>query len=142
MFLPTSLATAASESTTVQVVGRTQHNAAASLTPQSPPPSLPPYLSLNRWNFLLALQTVFLLPAKVLLKQVDAKGIVFYINYTSQKIRAKMILGVGVHLLGVYNARERSLLEWDSIIRNAGLQITSVCPLRAKLSVIECDVKR
>ncbi|SJL10575.1 uncharacterized protein ARMOST_13963 [Armillaria ostoyae] len=53
---------------------------------------------------------------------------------------AKMNLGLGVHLLGVYNARERSLLEWDNIIRNAGLQITSVCPLRAKLSVIECDV--
>ncbi|KAK0194556.1 S-adenosyl-L-methionine-dependent methyltransferase [Armillaria mellea] len=53
---------------------------------------------------------------------------------------AKMNLGLGVHLLGVYNARERSLREWDSIIQNAGLQITSVCPLRAKLSVIECDV--
>lgn len=53
---------------------------------------------------------------------------------------AKMNLGLGVHLLGVYNARERSLLEWDSIIRNAGLQITSVYPLRAKLSVIECEV--
>ncbi|KAK0498922.1 S-adenosyl-L-methionine-dependent methyltransferase [Armillaria luteobubalina] len=53
---------------------------------------------------------------------------------------AKMNLGLGVHLLGVYNARERSLLEWDSIIRNAGLQINSVYPLRAKLSVIECDV--
>ncbi|KAK0484582.1 S-adenosyl-L-methionine-dependent methyltransferase [Armillaria novae-zelandiae] len=53
---------------------------------------------------------------------------------------AKMNLGLGVHLLGVYNARERSLVEWDSIIRNAGLQITSVCPLRARLSVIECDI--
>ncbi|KAK0469010.1 S-adenosyl-L-methionine-dependent methyltransferase [Desarmillaria tabescens] len=53
---------------------------------------------------------------------------------------AKMNLGLGVHLLGVYNARERSLLEWDNIIRNAGMQIAAVYPLRTKLSVIECDV--
>ncbi|KAJ6561218.1 S-adenosyl-L-methionine-dependent methyltransferase [Mycena vulgaris] len=55
---------------------------------------------------------------------------------------AKMHLALGVHMMGVFNASERYLEEWKEIITAAGLRITSVRPLRASVSVIECRMAR
>ncbi|PBK63151.1 pyridoxamine 5'-phosphate oxidase [Armillaria solidipes] len=100
MFLPTSLTTDPSELTTVQVVGRTQYNAAASLSPQSV--NSDPLEQFKAWfteassesspvpepeSMALSTCTPNGVPSsrQVLLKQVDAKGFVFYTNYTSRK---------------------------------------------------------
>ncbi|KAK0469009.1 pyridoxamine 5'-phosphate oxidase [Desarmillaria tabescens] len=100
MFLPTSLATVASESTTVKVVGRNQYNATASLSPQSVDSD--PLEQFKAWfsevssesspvlepeSMALSTCTPDGIPSsrQVLLKQVDAKGFVFYTNYTSRK---------------------------------------------------------
>ncbi|KAL1743346.1 S-adenosyl-L-methionine-dependent methyltransferase [Schizophyllum fasciatum] len=48
-----------------------------------------------------------------------------------------MPVALGTHLMGAFNARERTLTEWRSIVDAAGLHILRVKPLRAKTSVIE-----
>ncbi|EGN94593.1 hypothetical protein SERLA73DRAFT_77956 [Serpula lacrymans var. lacrymans S7.3] len=53
---------------------------------------------------------------------------------------AKMHLALGVHMMGVFNALERSLTEWQEIIEAAGLKISGVYSLRASVSVIECEL--
>ncbi|KAK0205469.1 pyridoxamine 5'-phosphate oxidase [Desarmillaria ectypa] len=100
MFLPTSLATDASESTTVKVIGRNQYNGTASLSPQSVDSD--PLEQFKAWfseassesspvsepeSMALSTCTLDGIPSsrQVLLKQVDDKGFVFYTNYTSRK---------------------------------------------------------
>ncbi|KAJ6466294.1 S-adenosyl-L-methionine-dependent methyltransferase, partial [Mycena sanguinolenta] len=46
-------------------------------------------------------------------------------------------LGLGVHMLALYNACERTLVEWEEIITTAGLCINAVKALRTSVSVIE-----
>ncbi|KAJ6466025.1 S-adenosyl-L-methionine-dependent methyltransferase [Mycena vitilis] len=53
---------------------------------------------------------------------------------------SKMHLALGVHMMGVFNASERYLEEWEEIISEAGLHILGVRPLRASISVIECSI--
>lgn len=71
---------------------------------------------------------------------------------------AKMPLALGVHLMGAFNAYERTLVslilfviaarqvtfapqhEWERIIHSSGLKIERVKSLRAFISVIECTV--
>ncbi|KAJ7982927.1 S-adenosyl-L-methionine-dependent methyltransferase [Mycena polygramma] len=53
---------------------------------------------------------------------------------------AKMHMALGVHMMGVFNASERYLEEWEEIISGAGLRITCVRALRASVSVIECSL--
>ncbi len=111
--------------TTVQVDSPTQYNAAVSLPPPQSVNS-DPLEQFKAWfteassesspvpepSMVLFTCTPDGVPSscQVLLKQADAKGFAFYTNYTSRTSRAKMILGVGVHLLGAYNAREHSLV--------------------------------
>ncbi|KAJ7920785.1 S-adenosyl-L-methionine-dependent methyltransferase [Mycena leptocephala] len=55
---------------------------------------------------------------------------------------SKAPLGVGVHMLGLFNACERTLSEWEKIVATAGLCIENVKALRTNASVMECRVKR
>ncbi|KDQ13840.1 hypothetical protein BOTBODRAFT_55853 [Botryobasidium botryosum FD-172 SS1] len=55
---------------------------------------------------------------------------------------AKMSLALGVHMMGVFNALERSMTEWFDLITRAGLQISRVQGLRGMVSIIECEVAR
>ncbi|TRM59078.1 S-adenosyl-L-methionine-dependent methyltransferase [Schizophyllum amplum] len=48
-----------------------------------------------------------------------------------------MPVALGTHLMGAFNARERTLTEWRAIVDEAGLRILRVKALRAKTSVIE-----
>ncbi|KAJ7903795.1 S-adenosyl-L-methionine-dependent methyltransferase [Mycena olivaceomarginata] len=50
-------------------------------------------------------------------------------------------LGLGVHMLALYNACERTFVEWEKIITTAGLSVATVKSLRANASVIECRTK-
>ncbi|KAJ7211797.1 S-adenosyl-L-methionine-dependent methyltransferase [Mycena haematopus] len=51
-------------------------------------------------------------------------------------------LGLGVHMLALYNACERTLIEWEEIITTAGLCMDTVKALRTHASVIECRVRK
>ncbi|KAJ7455810.1 S-adenosyl-L-methionine-dependent methyltransferase [Mycena latifolia] len=53
-------------------------------------------------------------------------------------VTAKMHSALGVHMMGVFNASERQLEDWERIITTAGLRIIGVTPLRASVSVLEC----
>ncbi|KAJ7719958.1 S-adenosyl-L-methionine-dependent methyltransferase [Mycena metata] len=53
---------------------------------------------------------------------------------------SKAPLALGVHMLGLFNACERTLPEWESLIAAAGLVVENVKALRANTSVIECKV--
>jgi len=53
---------------------------------------------------------------------------------------AKMSLALGVHMMGVFNALERSMTEWFDLITEAGLRISQVQSLRGMVSIIECEV--
>jgi len=55
-------------------------------------------------------------------------------------INAKMSEALSVHMMGVFNARERCLSEWQDIIVEAGLRISQVYILRSNVSVIECEL--
>lgn len=57
-------------------------------------------------------------------------------------ISHKMSLALGIHMMGLFNARERSLAEWRQIIEASGLFISSVYPTRGRLSLIECCPNR
>ncbi|TFY81660.1 hypothetical protein EWM64_g2351 [Hericium alpestre] len=54
-------------------------------------------------------------------------------------INAKMSLALGVHMLGVFNALERSMSEWSALISKAGLRLVKVHSLRGMISAIECE---
>ncbi|KAG1728779.1 S-adenosyl-L-methionine-dependent methyltransferase [Suillus lakei] len=51
---------------------------------------------------------------------------------------SKMSLALGIHMMGVFNAHERPLSEWRTIVSKAGLDIARVHSVRANVSVIEC----
>ncbi|KAJ7510519.1 S-adenosyl-L-methionine-dependent methyltransferase [Mycena galericulata] len=53
-------------------------------------------------------------------------------------VASKMSLGLGVHMMGVFNACERTLVEWEQIVTAAGLYIDGVTALRTNISVVEC----
>ncbi|EMD32289.1 hypothetical protein CERSUDRAFT_77587 [Gelatoporia subvermispora B] len=53
---------------------------------------------------------------------------------------AIMPLALGVHLMGVLNAYERTASEWSDLVGKAGLRIVAVHPLRGMESVIECQL--
>ncbi|KAG2362600.1 S-adenosyl-L-methionine-dependent methyltransferase [Suillus spraguei] len=46
--------------------------------------------------------------------------------------------GLSMHMLTMFNSQERSLREWEKLVKGCGLRITSVYPLRAHTSIIEC----
>ncbi|KAF8208509.1 S-adenosyl-L-methionine-dependent methyltransferase [Mycena galopus ATCC 62051] len=50
-------------------------------------------------------------------------------------------LGLGVHMLALYNACERTLVEWNNIVSAAGLRVDTVKALRTNASVIECRIQ-
>ncbi|KAG1816221.1 O-methyltransferase-domain-containing protein [Suillus variegatus] len=51
---------------------------------------------------------------------------------------SKLVNAFSVHMLSLMNGCERSLREWESLVKGCGLCITNVYPLRAHTSVIEC----
>lgn len=51
---------------------------------------------------------------------------------------SKIVSGSSVHMLTVINGCERSLREWEKLVKGCGLRITNVYPLRAHTSIIEC----
>ncbi|KAG1747832.1 O-methyltransferase-domain-containing protein [Suillus paluster] len=51
---------------------------------------------------------------------------------------SKYVNGCSVHMLATLNGCERSLREWEILVRGCGLRITNVYPLRAHASIIEC----
>ncbi|CAL1708743.1 unnamed protein product [Somion occarium] len=51
---------------------------------------------------------------------------------------AKTSLGLGTHMMGLFNARERSLREWTEIVNSAGLKVVEVHSFRGMVSAIEC----
>ncbi|KIJ40882.1 hypothetical protein M422DRAFT_75679 [Sphaerobolus stellatus SS14] len=53
---------------------------------------------------------------------------------------AKPLLALSVHMLGLFNGRERSMSEWETVISGAGLDIAAVHGLRGTLSIIECQL--
>ncbi|OCH89292.1 S-adenosyl-L-methionine-dependent methyltransferase [Obba rivulosa] len=53
---------------------------------------------------------------------------------------AMMPLALGVHLMGVLNALERTMNEWNRLVAQAGLRIVAVHPIRGMESIIECEV--
>ncbi|OCH89300.1 S-adenosyl-L-methionine-dependent methyltransferase [Obba rivulosa] len=53
---------------------------------------------------------------------------------------AVMPLALGVHMMGVFNALERTMNEWTRLINEAGLRIVTVHALRGMVSIIECEV--
>ncbi|KAH7906432.1 O-methyltransferase-domain-containing protein [Hygrophoropsis aurantiaca] len=61
-------------------------------------------------------------------------------NYIPSNFGAnsKMSLALGVHMMGVFNARERSLAEWEVLACQSGLRIAAVYPIRAYVSILEC----
>ncbi|KAH7922203.1 S-adenosyl-L-methionine-dependent methyltransferase [Leucogyrophana mollusca] len=46
---------------------------------------------------------------------------------------------LAVHLMGILNAHDRTMGEWEEVTTKAGLRITGVYPLRAYISIIECS---
>lgn len=53
---------------------------------------------------------------------------------------AKMSQALSVHMMGLFNARERCFSEWKHIVVRAGLRISRVFKLRASISIIECQL--
>ncbi|KAG1874380.1 O-methyltransferase-domain-containing protein [Suillus subluteus] len=51
---------------------------------------------------------------------------------------SKLVSGYSVHMLSMMNGCERSLREWENLVKGCGLRLTNVYPLRAHTSVIEC----
>ncbi|OJA11232.1 hypothetical protein AZE42_13850 [Rhizopogon vesiculosus] len=51
---------------------------------------------------------------------------------------SKIISGSSMHMMAMFNGCERSMNEWEKLVRVAGLRITNVYPLRAQASIIEC----
>ncbi|KAG1863567.1 O-methyltransferase-domain-containing protein [Suillus subalutaceus] len=51
---------------------------------------------------------------------------------------SKLVSGYSVHMLSMMNGCERSLREWENLVKGCGLRITKVYSLRAHTSVIEC----
>lgn len=51
---------------------------------------------------------------------------------------SKLVNAFSVHMLSLMNGCERSLREWENLVKECGLCITNVYPLRAHTSVIEC----
>jgi len=56
-------------------------------------------------------------------------------------VAAKTATGLGLHLMGVLNACERSLPEMMFLIEQAGLKLLSVQRTRGHLSVLECSLE-
>ncbi|KAI0049311.1 S-adenosyl-L-methionine-dependent methyltransferase [Auriscalpium vulgare] len=54
-------------------------------------------------------------------------------------VTAKMSLALGVHMMGVFNALERSAREWKVLLGKAGLRVVKIHPLRGMVSAIECE---
>ncbi|KAI0067078.1 S-adenosyl-L-methionine-dependent methyltransferase [Artomyces pyxidatus] len=54
-------------------------------------------------------------------------------------VTAKMSLALGVHMMGVFNALERSMREWKTLLGKAGLRVVHVHTLRGMVSAIECE---
>ncbi|KAG2032052.1 O-methyltransferase-domain-containing protein [Suillus americanus] len=53
---------------------------------------------------------------------------------------SKLVNAYSVHMLSLMNGCERSLREWENLVKRSGLRITNVYPLRAHASVIECAI--
>ncbi|KAG1747831.1 O-methyltransferase-domain-containing protein [Suillus paluster] len=51
---------------------------------------------------------------------------------------SKIVSGSSMHMLTMINGCERSLREWEALVRACGLRIMNVYPLRAHTSIIEC----
>ncbi|OAX35099.1 S-adenosyl-L-methionine-dependent methyltransferase [Rhizopogon vinicolor AM-OR11-026] len=51
---------------------------------------------------------------------------------------SKIISGSSMHMMAMFNSYERSMNEWEKLVRVSGLRITNVYPLRAQASIIEC----
>ncbi|KAG2141936.1 O-methyltransferase-domain-containing protein [Suillus clintonianus] len=51
---------------------------------------------------------------------------------------SKIVNAFSVHMLTLMNGCERSLPEWETLVKGCGLCITNVYPLRAHTSIIEC----
>jgi hypothetical protein len=53
---------------------------------------------------------------------------------------AQVSLTLGVHMMGSFNALERSLREWTELVAQAGLKVVGVHASRGQSSVIECEL--
>ncbi|KAG1835391.1 O-methyltransferase-domain-containing protein [Suillus subalutaceus] len=53
---------------------------------------------------------------------------------------SKLVNAYSVHMLSLMNGCERSLREWENLVKGCGLCITNVYALRAHASVIECTL--
>ncbi|KAG2067309.1 S-adenosyl-L-methionine-dependent methyltransferase [Suillus decipiens] len=51
---------------------------------------------------------------------------------------SRIVSGSSMHMLTMINGCERSLREWEKLVKGCGLCITNVYPLRAHTSIIEC----
>lgn len=51
---------------------------------------------------------------------------------------SRIVSGSSVHMLTMINGCERSLREWEKLVKGCGLRITNIYPLRAHTSIIEC----
>ncbi|KAG2364327.1 O-methyltransferase-domain-containing protein [Suillus spraguei] len=51
---------------------------------------------------------------------------------------SRIVGGLSMHMLTMLNGWERSLREWEKLVKGCGLHITNVYPLRAHTSIIEC----
>ncbi|KAG1816204.1 O-methyltransferase-domain-containing protein [Suillus variegatus] len=51
---------------------------------------------------------------------------------------SRIVSGSSVHMMTLINGCERSLREWEKLVKGCGLRITNVYPLRAHTSIIEC----
>ncbi|KAJ8582330.1 S-adenosyl-L-methionine-dependent methyltransferase [Rhizopogon salebrosus TDB-379] len=51
---------------------------------------------------------------------------------------SKIVNRLSMHMLTMLNSSERSMCEWEELVKRCGLRITNVYPLRAHASIIEC----
>ncbi|KAG2057461.1 S-adenosyl-L-methionine-dependent methyltransferase [Suillus hirtellus] len=51
---------------------------------------------------------------------------------------SRIVSGSSVHMMTLINGCERSLREWEKLVKGCGLRIMNVYPLRAHTSIIEC----
>ncbi|KAH7886567.1 S-adenosyl-L-methionine-dependent methyltransferase [Phlebopus sp. FC_14] len=63
-------------------------------------------------------------------------------NYVPRNYGAasKASLALGVHMMSVFNAHERTLSQWESIAERSGLRIDKMYHVRAPDSVMECSI--
>ncbi|KAF8997195.1 S-adenosyl-L-methionine-dependent methyltransferase [Cyathus striatus] len=54
---------------------------------------------------------------------------------------ANVSLTLGYNMMGLLNALERTEREWRMLLKDAGLEIEAIHPLRGMVSVIECRIK-